>query len=225
MKRREFIQTSIALSALPAIGGARAEGQDSDKPVVRQYRQLGKTDIRMSDISFGGGKLPSASLALRAIDRGINYFDTAPDYGRSEEYLGEAVKKLKQRDKIYIASKMCDAGPYIRGRSHLQFGTSKAEYKAAVEGSLKRLNTDYLDLVFVHAMGEGSDVEAERKRLLDENMLAAVDELKKEGKARYLAVSSHGPNAMESLLLEAVRSGHFDVIMPAFNFMKFPQVP
>ena len=56
-------------------------------------------------------------------------------------------------------------------------------------------------------------------------MLAAVDALKQEGKARYLAVSSHGPNGMEALLMEAVRSGHFDLVMPAFNFLKFPKVP
>jgi predicted aldo/keto reductase-like oxidoreductase len=113
----------------------------------------------------------------------------------------------------------------VRGKSHLQLGTDKATYKQAVEASLKRLNTDYLDVVFVHAIGERSDVAEERQRLLDDNMLSAFDELKQEGKARFLAVSSHGPNGMEELLMTAVESGHFDLIMPAFNFMKFPKVP
>lgn len=226
MKRREFIQSSLALSSLATLGtvsGARAE--ESEKAQVRRYTQLGRTDLKISDISFGAGKLPSAAMVLRAIDRGVNYFDTAPDYGRSEDYIGAAMQRFKERDKIYLASKFCEGGPYVSGKSHLQPGAAKAEYKAAVEGSLKRLNTDYLDVVFVHAMGERNDLEGERRRLLDENMLAAFDELKQEGKARYLAVSSHGPNNMETLMGEAVRSGHYDIIMTAFNFMKFPKLP
>jgi predicted aldo/keto reductase-like oxidoreductase len=223
MKRRAFIQSSVALggltAALPMLGEAK-----QDKGQVRAYRQLGKTDIKMSDISYGAGKLPSPSMVLRAVDAGINYFDTAPDYGGSEGYIGQAMPKI-QRDKIYIASKYCGAQPYQAGVSHLQPGTTKDEYKKAVEDSLKRMKTDYMDVVFVHAIGEINDYEAEKTRLLDENMLAATEELKKEGKVRYLAVSSHGQYNMETLLMDAVRSKHYDIIMPAFNFMKFPKVP
>ncbi|MEO5341968.1 MAG: aldo/keto reductase [Gammaproteobacteria bacterium SHHR-1] len=227
MQRREFFKHSVASAAALGTGLSvpQAWAQADGKAQVRSYRRLGRTGMKISDISFGAGKLPSAGMVLRAIDRGINYFDTAPDYGRSEEYLGQALKRLKQRDKVYIVSKFCDAGPYVTGKSHLQPGVGKAAYKKAVEDSLKRLNTDYLDAVFVHAMGEGSDLASERRRLLDEDMLAAFAELKAEGKARALAVSSHGPHGMEELLLEAVNSSHYDLIMPAFNFMKFPRVP
>ncbi len=61
--------------------------------------------------------------------------------------------------------------------------------------------------------------------MLDPRMLEAAAELKQAGKIRFLAVSSHGPHHMEKLMFDAVRSGHFDVIMPAFNFMRFPKVP
>jgi hypothetical protein len=225
MKRRQFIQSSVALTSLAGLGGATSAQAAKEKARVQRYARVGRTAIEMSDISCGTGRLPSASMVLRAIDRGINYFDTAPDYGQSETYIGEALKRFKQRDKLYIASKFCDDVPYESGISHLQPGSSKQDYKLAVEHSLQRLNTDYLDVVFVHAIGESRNYDKERARLLDENMLAAFDELKTEGKARYLAVSSHGPYNMEKLLLEAVVSGHFDLIMPAFNFMKFPQVP
>jgi hypothetical protein len=227
MKRRDFIKSSIAIPSVAALGssGSILAKEDEKKIRIESYRRLGRTEMNISDISFGAGKLPSASMVLRAIDRGINYFDTAPDYGRSESHIGQALKRFKEREKIYIASKFCDSGPYVSGKSHLQVGSSKTAYKAAVEKSLSRLNTEYLDVVFVHAIGERSNVEEERKRLLDENMLAAFDELKEEGKARFLAVSSHGPNGMEDLLMTAVESGHFDLIMPAFNFMKFPRVP
>jgi len=223
MKRRAFIQSSIALTSLgawPAVMAANPQ----NKAQVQQYRQLGNTEIKMSDISYGAGKLPSASMVLRALERGINYFDTAPDYGSSELFLGQAIQRGKQRDKMYIASKFCDPVGYEAGVSHLQVGASKAAYKQAVEGSLQRLHTDYLDVVFVHAIGELPDYPREKNRLLDENMLAAVDELKQEGKMRYLAVSSHGPHNMETLLSDAIHSGHFDIVMAAFNFMKFPNL-
>jgi predicted aldo/keto reductase-like oxidoreductase len=225
MKRRAFIQSSLALTTLGGLSNGAAAAATTEKARVRRYTRLGRTDIEMSDISCGTGRLPSASMVLRAIDRGINYFDTAPDYGQSETYIGQALKKVKQRDKLYIASKFCDDVPYEAGISHLQPGSSQQDYELAVEHSLQRLNTDYLDVVFVHAMGESKNLDHERRRLLDENMLAAAAKLKQAGKIRYLAVSSHGPYNMETLLLEAVRSGHFDLIMPAFNFMKFPQVP
>lgn len=225
MKRRDFIKSSVVLTTAAGVGAAIPTADAAEKAVVKRYRKLGRTDMEISDISFGTGRLPSASMILRGVDRGINYFDTAPDYGRSEEYMGEAMQRLKQRDKIYLASKFCDDVPYEAGVSHLQVGSSKADYKKALEGSLKRMNTDYLDVVFVHAIGERDDYEGEHARLFDANMLQAADELKQEGKMRYLAVSSHGPYNMEKLLMEAVRSGHFDLVMPAFNFMKFPKVP
>jgi len=225
MKRRDFIKSSAALPAIAAMSASASAQAKADRPSVISYRQVGRTDMRISDISCGAGRLPSASLVLRAIDRGINYFDTAPDYGRSEEYIGEALARMKQRDKVYIASKFCDQVGFEAGVSHLQKGRGKADYKAAVEASLKRLKTDYLDVAFVHAMGELKDYERERARLLDEDMLAAAQELKQEGKVRYLAVSSHGPYNMEQLMMAAVESGHFDLVMMAFNFMKFPHVP
>ncbi len=230
MKRREFLQSSMAMAAtaaLPTLAGAE-EGSPGnqkgmEKSQVKSYRKLGKTAITMSDISFGAGKLPAASMILRAIDQGMNYFDTAPDYGNSETLIGEAMTRFKQRDKIYIASKYCSPQPYP---GHLPVGTPKADYIAAVDASLKRMNLDYLDVVFVHAIGEKApSAEEEQKRLLDDNMLDATETLKKAGKVRYLAVSSHGPNNLEPLLTTAVTSGHFDLIMTAFNFMKFPKLP
>lgn len=229
MQRRQFLQSSALAAATLVVGQPvqtiQAEEAPETRAVVKRYRNLGKTSISMSDVSFGAGHVPSGSLILRAIDRGINYFDTAPDYGPSEDHFGEAMKKIKNRDKITIASKFCRPVPYQEGVSHLQPGSSVSDYVGSVENSLKRMGTDYLDVVFVHAMGEKNDLENEKRRLLDDNMLTAVDQLKKAGKIKYLAVSSHGPHNMEPLMLEAINSGHFDLMMIAFNFMKFPKIP
>ncbi len=221
MNRRDFLKTSALATAAVASTPIQAK-PSTGKAVIQRYQQIGKTGLRMSDISFGTGRLSSPSMILRAIDRGINYFDTAPDYGSAEKYIGQAMKKI-QRDKIIIASKFCKQMPYP---GHLPLGSKKKDYIASVEGSLSRLRTEYLDICFIHAIGEMSkSLSEEEKRLLDEEMLSAVNDLKKSGKIRFLAVSSHGPNNMEDLLMAAVKSGYFDLIMPAFNFMKFPGIP
>jgi uncharacterized protein len=223
MKRRDFLKaaalttTAMTVSPSPAFPESATESSS-----VKNYRVIGKTGLKMSDISFGAGKLSAASMVLRAVDSGINYFDTAPDYGQSEKTIGEAMPKLK-REKLILASKFCNPLPYP---GHLQSGTKVKDYTAAVDASLSRMKTDYLDFVLIHAIGEMSkDLEAEKKRLLDPEMLEAFALLKKAGKVRFLGTSSHGPNNMEELLLTAVKSGHYNMIQPAFNFMKFPKLP
>ncbi len=221
MKRRDFLKTT-ALTTAAIAASPFCASSGTDKPSVQRYQEIGKTGLKMSDISFGTGKLASPSMILRAIDRGINYFDTAPDYGSAEKYIGGAMNRI-QRDKVIIASKFCNP---LRYPAHLLLGSKKKDFIAAVETSLSTMNTDYLDICFVHAMGEVSkSKEEEQKRLLDEEMLSAATALKESGKIRFLAVSSHGPNHMEELMMEAVKSGHYDLIMMAFNFMKFPGIP
>lgn len=221
MKRRDFLKAAAFTAAAVTVPPLKGEAV-SNTPSVKSYREIGKTGLKMSDISFGAGKLSAASMVLRAIDSGINYFDTAPDYGQSEKTIGEAMAKIK-RDKVIITSKLCTPQPYP---GHLPLGTKKKDYIASVEGSLSRMKTDYLDFCFVHAIGEmNKDLESEKKRLLSDEMFEAVADLKKAGKVRFLGTSSHGPNNMEELLMIAVKSGSFDVIQPSFNFMKFPKLP
>ncbi|TAN41283.1 MAG: twin-arginine translocation signal domain-containing protein [Nitrospirae bacterium] len=228
MNRRDFLKTSALAAAAVAAAPLTTESApepSAGKPSVKSYREIGKTGLKMSDISFGAGRLASPSMILRAVDSGINYFDTAPDYGASEKLIGEAMSKIK-RDKIIITTKFCNHTPYP---GHLPLGSKKREYVASVDDSLARLKTDYVDFIFVHAVGgergRNKELEDEKKRLLDDEMLSAVDTLKKAGKVKFLGVSSHGPANLESLLMTAVKSGHFDLIMPSFNFMNFPKLP
>src|SRR5208283_5912005 len=114
MDRRDFLKTAAlataAAAAKPLYASEGIPEKPQDKPSIKNYREIGKTGLKMSDISFGGGKLSSASMVLRAVDYGINYFDTAPDYGVSEETIGAAMGKI-QRDKIIITSKFCNHFP------------------------------------------------------------------------------------------------------------------
>ena len=105
MKRRDFLKSSALIGGTAVLGIPSYSDAADGKARIEKYKEIGKTGLKMSDISFGCGKLPSASLIARAINRGINYFDTSPDYGPSESILGEAVKKFKIRDRMIIASK------------------------------------------------------------------------------------------------------------------------
>ena len=179
---------------------------------VSGYRRLGRTEALVSDISLGSGSgtggRQTLEVAREAIERGINYFDTAPDYSEagSENRLGEAMKG--QRDKMFVATKFC------LPNGHLGPGTSVQNYMKAVEGSLGRLQTDWVDLVHIHSCNSID-------RLLDENVHEAFDRLKEQGKVRFLGVSTHTPN-LEEVANAAIASDRFDVMMLAYHFGAWP---
>jgi len=179
---------------------------------VQNYRRLGRTDAMVSDISLGSGRIRDKSVAIQAIDRGVNYFDTAPDYSHytSENILGEAIRETGGRDRMFLASKFCTA------QGHLAADTPVPEIMAAVEGSLRRLDTDYLDLVHIHSC----DVV---DRLMAPNFHEAFDRLRDQGKARFLGVSTHTPN-LASIARQAIASDRFDVMMLAYHYGLFPEV-
>ena len=181
---------------------------------IAAYRRLGRTEAMVSDISIGtgsssGGRMTPA-VAREAIERGMNYFDTAPDYSEtgSETVLAEAMKGY--RDQIFLATKFCTTS------GHLGPGTSVADYMAAVDGSLQRLQTDYVDLVHIHSC---NTVE----RLLDENVHEAFDRLRDQGKVRFLGVSTHTPD-LEPVAKAAIESDRFDVLMLAYHHGAWPSL-
>ena len=179
---------------------------------VQSYRRLGRTEARVSDISLGSGSSTGGrqgwEVAREAIDRGINYFDTAPDYSGSgsERALGKAMQGV--RDRMFLATKFC------RPTGHLPVGSSVEEYIEAVHGSLRRLQTDYVDLIHIHSC---NSVE----RLMDENVHEAFDRLRDQGKARFLGVSTHTPR-LEEVANAALDSSRFDVLMLAYHHGSWP---
>jgi predicted aldo/keto reductase-like oxidoreductase len=177
---------------------------------VQSYKPLGRTGWNMSDISFGAGRVNDPDVVRAALDRGINYIDTSPDYSDalSEKAVGEAVEG--RRDKVFIASKFCTPD------GHLDKDTPVPEIVSSVEQSLQRLRTDYVDLLHIHACNSLDRLEAP-------TFHEAFDRLKAQGKARFMGVSSHTPE-LETVMNRAVDSGRFDVVMVAFNFKNWPDL-
>jgi predicted aldo/keto reductase-like oxidoreductase len=173
---------------------------------IQNHRRFGRTGWNISDIVLGTGRIrdeDGEKVARAAIERGVNYIDTSPDYSAagSEHAVGRAIKGM--RDQLFIATKFCTP------LGHLAPGTSVADYKNAVEASLKRLGTDYVDLCHVHSVDSVD-------RLMDENVHTAFDELKQEGKVRFMGFSTHTPNLVE-VANTGIDSGRFDVMMLAYH--------
>jgi aryl-alcohol dehydrogenase-like predicted oxidoreductase len=173
---------------------------------IQNYRRLGRTGWEISDVVVGSGPIKGdkgTRIVREALDRGVNYVDTSPDYSASgsEQAVGRALRG--RRDEVFLATKFCTPG------GHLPPGTPVAAYKAAVEQSLANLQTDRVDLIHIHSCDEID-------RLMDENVHEAFDRLKQEGKVRFMGVSTHTPNLVQ-VANTAIDSGRFDVMMLAYH--------
>jgi uncharacterized protein len=204
--RRELLRRGLALGLAPALlplaGGSEARAQEP--PRVRRRVTLGKTGLELPDIGFGSSALSGdESLVRHALARGITYFDTAENYrgGRSEETIGRAL--AGRRHEVLLASKQ-SAGAH----------SPRAELFETLEGSLRRLGTDHIDVYFNHAVNDPD-------RLRNDEWFEFAARAKQQGKIRFTGMSGHGGRLVECLDL-AVDEGLVDVVLTAFNFGQDP---
>ncbi|RNF38892.1 aldo/keto reductase [Planococcus salinus] len=181
-----------------------------------EYRTIGKTGIHVSSLcfgtmSFGGNADEQTSKAMfnRCREEGINFFDSADVYngGRAEEILGECIADC--RDEIVLTSKAgLPAGDGIN-----QKGASRRHLFLSVEKSLKRLNTDRIDFYFIHRFDDSTDIE---------ETLKALDDLQKQGKILYPAVSNWAAWQIAKALGISERKSlaSFALIQPMYNLVK-----
>lgn len=182
------------------------------------YRALGRTGVKVSELCLGCmmfGQRTEANEAYgiidRAIEAGINFIDTANVYarGKSEEITGEALKRNGKRARIVLATKvhglMADDDPNAEGNS-------RRHIVQQCEASLKRLQTDYIDLYQIHR--PQSDIP------IDET-LRALDDLVRAGKVRYLGTSTFAAwQVVESLwVAERLGSNRFVCEQPPYNIL------
>lgn len=173
-----------------------------------KQRQLGTSNLYVSEIGFGCMSLGSdhtfnSKLVHRAFDAGINFFDTADRYddGRNEETVGRAVKKF--RSDIILATKV----GHQKTEKEWEWKPTKNHILSAVDDSLKRLQTDYIDLYQLHGGVLDDDPM--------DDIIEAFEQLKEQGKIRYYGISSIRPNVIREYVNRAGISG----VMMQYNLL------
>ena len=198
--RRKFLQISAGTAlGITAIDGSAGSGPaQPDVSRIRRHVRLGRTELQISDISFGSASSSSPALVQHAFERGVNYFDTAESYrsGNSEEAIGVAL--AGKRAQVLLGSKT-KAGARDTG----------VQMMRALEGSLRRLQTDYLDVYFNHAVNDVA-------RMQNEAWWEFTERAKQQGKIRFRGMSGHGSHLVESLDF-AIEQDLVDVILVAYN--------
>jgi len=190
--RRKFLQAGLFL---PAAGFVASHYLDAVRPAPTGvvYRTLGRTGLKVSGVGCGIGLIPDPTVIVRAVDLGVNYFDTARMYekGKSEEIAGAALKG--RRNKIVLASKT-DA-------------LTKADVFKDMDDSLRALQTDHVDVWHLHSR--------DTPDMITDEAVEACEMLKKQGKTRFIGVSAHDINAVVDKI---VKTGKFDVVQTTYSY-------
>lgn len=201
--RRDFLKTTGVATVGSLLGTtealAKISGSSSSELAVVPTRPFGKTGARVSILSLGGMfDIPSNQLLLRqALKWGVTYWDTADCYegGRSERGIGEFFANYpKTREKIFLVTKSDARDP--KGMTRL------------LNRSLERMNTDYIDLYFIHGL--------RRINELDHSTRAWAQKAKAEAKIKFFGFSTH--SNVEECMLEAAKLGWIDGIMITYSY-------
>ena len=217
LSRREFLQRAglagVGLTGAAAAGCGRLPlpvelfGQ---RPAVEKrqglaYRDFGQTGEKVAMLGLGGYHFLEISqeevteIVQRYLDMGGNYVETAYAYGsgNSERKVGRALQG--RRDEVFLVTKVA--------------ARDKAGAARILEQSLENLQTDRVDLLFMHAVQEPYELEA---ILGEDGALHAAEEARQAGKVRYIGVSGHG---WADVLIEALERYPFDAVMHTFNYL------
>ena len=189
--RRQFLQAGLALPAVGLVSSNNFQTAPQAPPKV-VYRTLGKTGLKVSGVGYGIGFVPIPEVVARALDMGINYFDTSRDYADSEKTFSGVIKG-RQRDKIVIATKSPNR--------------KKEAIIKDLDTSLKELGVDYVDIWHLHARDTPASVPDEA--------IEALEICKKSGKARFIGFSCHDINNMVDFIIKAKK---FDVIQTTYSY-------
>ncbi len=208
LTRREMLKLAGLLGVAGAFGGAASIAGEEATPALPQVprRVLGKTGEKIPILLVGAAMNldqrfdPKLAEAMRF---GVNYFDTADCYagGTSETAIGNFMQRTGKRKEIWITTKSDD---------HTPAGMVKV-----LERSLEKLQTDHVELFFLHALVD--------KKSLSPEMKQAVDNLKRSGKIKHFGFSCHN-NTVAELLNTAAALGWIDAIMFKYNFREYGNV-
>ncbi len=212
--RRNFIKNSLAglagMAVLPSGLASKGKTQEQEKTTARKliFRTLGKTGIKLPLVS-AGLLSTDENIYRAALDAGIIYIDGGYDYGNGqyETAMGKAVKG-RPRDSYVIATKI-GGQPQDPVTGLFTKETSIALFFKHFEASLKRFALDEVDFLYLHSINRKESARFEP-------LIAAMQKLKKEGKARFIGTTTHR-NEPE-VIRETADMGIYDLVMTAYNF-------
>lgn len=203
LNRRDFVRTVLmggVASVVPwKFAGQTQKDKARQDEVNVQYRPLGRTGLKVAVVSFGAMRTSDPNVIHHALDKGINYIDTARSYmsGNNEIIVGHVLKT--RRKEAYIATKL-----------HLD---SEAEMMQSVATSLKCLQTEVIDVIQLHGLSS-------REEVFDKDGMNALDKMRRKGMVRFVGFTTH-KNQIECL--EAgIATKFYDVILVTYNFKSDP---
>jgi hypothetical protein len=202
LDRRRFLKAG-AVAVATATAGVPARPAAASDPHIRERRTLGRTGLEIADIGYGSSRTTDPAVVSHALARGIDYFDTAESYkgGESETSIGQAL--AGHREKVVLASKVSFKPHHTR-----------ADAMKALEGSLRRLRTDRIEIYFNHAVNA-------IERLQNDEWYAFAEQAKTQGKIRFTGISGHGGNLVDCID-HAVEHDLADVILAGYNWGQDP---
>ncbi|MFC1607706.1 aldo/keto reductase [Candidatus Latescibacterota bacterium] len=207
--RRDFLRYGVAAAAGTTFSRLTPRRTFAESPSTFKriaFRELGSTGCKVSEVGFGAMNMRDPELLQAAIDQGINYIDTAWYYmkGVNEQVVGQVTKPI--RDKVFITTKVLPPRPG---------DDISATMMAHMETSLKRLQTDYVDLMLLHAVSS-------RDIVLNNDYMGVLDTARKKGMCRFIGVSTHVNHA--EILDAAVESKLWETVLTGYNYMSPPDV-
>jgi predicted aldo/keto reductase-like oxidoreductase len=208
--RRDFLKKSIiGISGAAFLPVNLSSDANKAIPPELPVRTLGKTGIKAPLISMGTSDTSASGLIRAAYEAGIKLFFSATYYGEgnNERLVGEGLKGLP-RDSFVVGTAVPPDGLDMRTGKFLNGFDQKAYLKKAEE-SLKRFGIDYVDFLLFPFAGK-------REMVLNEGVLKALEQLKKDGKTRFVGIASHSDT--EEALLAAADSGIYELAMISYNY-------
>jgi predicted aldo/keto reductase-like oxidoreductase len=218
LTRRRFISTSLTGLAAAGIAGMSpglAAAEEGEKPAGEAkadeetkgkmiHRTLGKTGISVPIVGMGAMNADNPEIVKASYENGVRHFDTASLYafGRNEQMLGKVIKDLGVRDELVIGTK-----ERIGGRANMSDEEAVEKFITLTEGSLKRLQMDYVDIIYLHSVPNAEG--------LDPAAFEAMNKLKKQGKARFSGISTH--QSMTEIITAVTENDLCDVVLTSMN--------
>jgi predicted aldo/keto reductase-like oxidoreductase len=219
LNRRKFLKDFTLTCAcsglyLNTLAAGRALGKTPEPSkaggaVNMQYRTLGRTGLKVSALSFGVMRLSEPAVLFKALEMGINYLDTAYSYqkGNNEKMIGKVLKQYG-RKKVLVATKI----PPHKRVLGMKLMDDQHSMEKKMEESLRRLQTDYVDVLFLHAISN-PDWPAH------EDLLSFCEKMKKDGKARFVGISFHeAGKPYVDIADQALKTDFYDVFLATINY-------